>query len=170
MLYQPYVLFTLKEETTKPYLSSPHQHLLTQGALPAKTPIGFRKNLSGNALKCFPLSTLLLKTVTVSEVSLNASPVRGSWDRHCRQERAVKLNSKLFDDFENLLVPWFWSVSGEGKTPPPDSGINNIFHTHRQVLPRNKSSRCHASQLIWVIFNKCSLMRYYNLGVMHKKF
>lgn len=114
VIHQPYVLFPLKEETTKPYLSSLQQHLLTQGALPAKTPIWFRQNLSGNVLKCLPHSTLLLKTVTVSEVSLNASPVRGSWDRHCRQERAVELNSKLF---ENLLVPWFWSVLGERENP-----------------------------------------------------
>lgn len=76
----------LKEETTKPYLLILQQHFLTQRALPAKTPVGFRKNLSGNVLKCFPLSTLLLKTVTVSEVSLNASLLRESWDRHCRQE------------------------------------------------------------------------------------
>lgn len=102
--------------------------------------------------------------------SLNASPVRASWDRHYRQERAVKLNSKMFKDFENLLVPWFWSVFGKGKTPPPDSGINNIFCTHRQILPRDESSGYHASQPIWVIFNKFNFLRYYSLGVMHKNF
>lgn len=134
----------LKEETPKPYLSSLQQCLLTQHAIPAKTPLGFRKNLSGNVLKCFPLSTPLLKTATVRCLlmhPLSEDPGTGTADR-----RAVKLKRKAFHDFWELagsliLVSFRGRENPTTNTETTSSAPTGRFCQEMKVqdtMPRNQ--------------------------------
>lgn len=107
-------------------IPSPIKAALTLSTTPAKDTNMLQERFAWEHFKVCFLSTLLLNTATVYEVSLNASLVGDP--RICNTGNSNKLNRQTSMVWNTCWFPVFVQFKGQGKSTSPDTRMNREQH------------------------------------------